>query len=58
MVLPIVDEAKPKCHVCHAGFDDIDGLRGHQLQAHKKEYEGNDQAPSKRSPAPGDVSVF
>ncbi|MCE2498957.1 MAG: hypothetical protein J4F28_08260 [Nitrosopumilaceae archaeon] len=58
MVLPIVDEVKPKCYTCHAGFDDIDGLRKHQLLAHKKEYEANDQASSKRGPAPGDVSVF
>ncbi len=58
MVLPIVDEAKPKCHACHEGFDDIDGLREHQLRAHKEEYERDDQASSKRGPAPGDVSVF
>ena len=58
MVLPIVDEVRPKCYACHAGFDDIDGLRKHQLQTHKKEYEENDQVPNKRGPAPGDVSVF
>lgn len=58
MVLPIVDESNPKCHTCHAGFDDIDGLREHRLRAHKEEHEGDDQASGKRSPAPGDVSVF
>lgn len=58
MVLPIVDEVKPKCYACHEGFDDIDGLREHQLRVHKEEYESDDQASSKRGPAPGDVSVF
>ena len=54
MVLPIVDEVKPKCYACHEGFDDIDGLREHQLRMHKEEY----QSSSTRGPAPGDVSVF
>jgi hypothetical protein len=27
MVLPLVDEHKPKCYLCHEGFEDIEKLR-------------------------------
>ena len=55
MVLPLVDEDKPKCYLCHAGFDDIESLRKHQKAVHGDSYS---QSDSKREPAPGDVTVF
>ena len=35
MVLPLVDEDKPKCFLCHDTFDDYEDLRKHQDTAHK-----------------------
>ena len=57
MVLPFVDEAKPKCYLCHDMFDNIENLRKHQKTEHEKflEYHKNNQ---KRQAAPGDVTVF
>lgn len=52
MVLPLVDEDKPKCYICHKGFEDIDELRDHQAKQHGAE---NNHS---RDPAPGDVTVF
>ena len=57
MVLPLVDEHKPKCYLCHDGFDTIDELRNHQNTEHKEFFESN-QKEVKREPAPGDVTVF
>ncbi len=56
MVLPLVDEDKPKCYLCHEGFDGIEELRKHQQSVHK-EISEFDKNP-KREPAPGDVTVF
>ncbi len=53
MVLPLVDEANPKCCVCHEGFGSIEELRAHQKAKHE-EY----GSPEKRESAPGDVAVF
>jgi hypothetical protein len=36
MVLPLVDEHKPKCYLCHAGFENIEKLREHQNTEHKE----------------------
>ena len=53
MVLPLVDEHKPKCYLCHEGFENIEELRKHQNSTHQElEIENN------REPAPGDVTVF
>ena len=53
MVLPLVDEHKPKCYLCHEGFKNIEELRKHQNSTHQElEIENN------REPAPGDVTVF
>jgi hypothetical protein len=30
MVLPFVDEDKPKCILCHQGFENMEKLRDHQ----------------------------
>ncbi|MGH1568042.1 MAG: hypothetical protein ACRBBZ_02395 [Nitrosopumilus sp.] len=57
MVLPLVDEHKPKCYLCHEGFKDIEELREHQNSAHNDFFEENEKQTN-REPAPGDVTVF
>ena len=57
MVLPLIDEHKPKCYLCHEGFGNIEELREHQKLAHKDFFEENEKQ-DKREPAPGDVTVF
>ena len=57
MVLPLVDEDKPKCFLCHEGFEDIDALRIHQESDHKDYFEFHEKNV-KREPTPGDVTVF
>lgn len=57
MVLPLVDEDRPKCHLCHRGFRDIAELREHRDAAHG-ESSGHGPEGQRREPAPGDVAVF
>lgn len=57
MVLPLVDEDKPKCILCHEGFENLDELRNHQKSKHKDYFEYHEK-DVKREPAPGDVTVF
>ena len=57
MVLTIVDEHKPKCYLCHEGFEDIETLREHLNTKHKEFLESNEKTTT-REPAPGDVTVF
>jgi hypothetical protein len=57
MVMPLVDENKPKCYFCHDKFDNIEKLREHQITSHK-EFFNSDKTEMKREPAPGDVTVF
>ncbi|MCV0373548.1 MAG: hypothetical protein K5793_08365 [Nitrosarchaeum sp.] len=57
MVLPLVDENKPKCYYCHQGFDNIEKLREHQKAEHSEFLETHEK-DIKRQPAPGDVTVF
>ncbi|MGY5152306.1 MAG: hypothetical protein ACW9XA_08565 [Candidatus Nitrosopumilus sp. bin_6a] len=57
MVLPLIDEHKPKCYLCHEGFENIDKLREHQNSTHVDFFEKNEKQ-NKREPAPGDVTVF
>ena len=57
MVLPLVDEHKPKCYLCHEGFENIEKLREHQNIEHKDHFESNEKQVN-REPAPGDVTVF
>ena len=57
MVLPLIDEHKPKCYLCHEGFEDIEKLREHQNMAHNDSFESNEKQTN-REPAPGDVTVF
>jgi hypothetical protein len=56
MVLPLVDEYKPKCYICNNIFDTIEKLREHQDAVHNEfvSYHKN----QKHEPAPGDVSIF
>ncbi len=57
MVLPLVDEHKPKCYLCHKGFENIELLRDHQKQDHRDFFEHHEKE-AKREPAPGDVTIF
>jgi len=57
MVLPLVDEHKPKCYLCHEGFENIEKLREHQKLTHGDVFEKNEKQ-IERGPAPGDVTVF
>jgi hypothetical protein len=36
MVLPLIDEDRPKCYVCHQGFENIEELRKHQEIDHRE----------------------
>jgi hypothetical protein len=57
MVMPLKDEDKPKCYLCHDGFENIEQLREHQNRIHKDILESH-KKDLKREPAPGDVTVF
>lgn len=57
MVLPLVDEDKPKCYLCHEGFENLDLLKEHHHSAHKEFFEFHEEQ-LKKEPAPGDVTVF
>ena len=57
MVLPLIDEDKPKCYLCHDGFENIEELRKHQQTEHKDYFEFHEK-DIRREPAPGDVTVF
>ncbi|MCI4432469.1 MAG: hypothetical protein JHC41_02525 [Nitrosopumilus sp.] len=57
MVLPLVDEDKLKCYLCHRGFENIEKLREHQNTEHMEFFESHEKN-SKREPVPGDVTVF
>ena len=57
MVLPLVDEHKPKCYLCHEVFENIEKLKEHHNLAHKEFFESNEKQNT-REPAPGDVTVF
>ena len=57
MVLPLVDEDKPKCYICHQGFENMEKLQNHQHTKHKDYFEFHEEE-TKREPTPGDVTVF
>lgn len=57
MVLPLVDENKPRCFYCYEGFENIEKLREHQKIMHKLTEEEHGKN-TKREPAPGDITVF
>ena len=58
MVMPLVDEADPKCYVCHRRFGTLAELREHQRGDHSGERQDPSPPPPQRGPAPGDVSMF
>jgi quinol monooxygenase YgiN len=39
MVLPLIDENKPKCFICHDLFEDMEELKKHQESIHKEFFE-------------------
>ena len=57
MVLPLVDENKPKCYLCHEGFENIEKLREHQKIKHTDIIE-SDEKQNLREQSPGEVTVF
>ena len=57
MVMPLVDEHKPKCYLCNSGFENVEDLRKHQQTSHKEFFEFHEK-DQKREQAPGDVTVF
>ncbi len=57
MVLPLVEQHKPKCYISQEGFENIEQLRDHQNTEHKDFFESNEKQIN-REPAPGDVTVF
>ena len=57
MVLPLVNEHKPKCYLCHEGFENIEKLREHQNTKHSDFFDSIKKQTT-REPAPGDVTVF
>tara|TARA_B100000929_G_C15195998_1_gene314016 strand:+ start:288 stop:434 length:147 start_codon:yes stop_codon:yes gene_type:complete len=36
LVLPLIDEHKPKCYLCHEQFENMDELMKHQESRHKE----------------------
>ena len=57
MVLPLIDEDKPKCFLCHKMFNDVDDLKKHQNSIHSEFFEFHEKNKT-RTPAPGDVTLF
>ena len=57
MVLPLIDEDKPKCYLCHEGIETVEKLREHQNTIHKDFFESHEKE-MRREPSPGDVTVF
>ena len=57
VVLALIDEDRPKCYLCHEGFESIEKLKEHQNSAHRGFFEYHEKEP-RREPAPGDINVF
>ena len=57
MVLPLVDEDKPKCFLCHDSFENYEDLGKHQEAKHKDFFEFHEKQ-NEKGPTPGDVSIF
>ena len=39
LVLPLIDEDKPKCFICHKLFQNMEELKMHQDSTHKEFFE-------------------
>ncbi len=57
MVLPLADEDKPKCFLCHKMLENYEELQKHQENFHKDFFEFHEKE-QRKEPAPGDVSIF
>ena len=57
MVLPLADEDKPKCFLCHKMLKNYDELQKHQETIHEDFFEFHEK-DQRRAPTPGDVSIF
>ena len=57
MVLPLIDEDKPKCFLCHKMYNGIDELKKHQNSTHSEFFEFHENNKT-RTPTPGDVTLF
>ena len=55
--MPLVDEDKPKCYLCHEGFENLEKLREHQNSIHKDFFESHKKEMNPQ-PAPGYVTLF
>ena len=47
LVLPLIDENKPKCYLCHELFDNMEDLNKHQKSKHKEFIDKYEKADSK-----------
>tara|TARA_B100001013_G_scaffold114384_1_gene65789 strand:- start:496 stop:642 length:147 start_codon:yes stop_codon:yes gene_type:complete len=36
LVIPLIDEHKPKCYLCHVQLENMDDLKKHQKLVHKE----------------------
>ena len=57
MVLPLVDEDKPKCFLCHQTLKNYEELKKHQETMHKDFFDFHEKE-QRREAAPGDVTIF
>jgi len=49
LVLPLIDENKPKCFVCHTIFENMEELKNHLGSKHKEfldKYDKDDTHPT------------
>ena len=47
LVLPLIDEHKPKCFLCHELFDNMEDLNKHQKSKHKEFFDKYEKADTK-----------
>ena len=47
LVLPLIDEHKPKCFLCHELFDNMNDLKKHQESKHKEFFDKYEKADTK-----------
>ena len=46
LVLPLIDEDKPKCFICNELFDGMEELKMHHESAHKEFFEKDENSNS------------
>ena len=47
LVLPLIDEHKPKCFLCHELFDNMNDLKKHQESKHKEFFDKYEKTDTK-----------